>query len=102
EQRADLKGRRLLVATADGGATWLPATPCATSTGVAAVDQAQLVAPAEGFMVCARRLLHTLDAGQTWQIASDFSTAPELKDQAVRSVSFADSLHGWLTDAAGR
>lgn len=83
--------------TTDGGITWAPAQPFVSGAAVRGVS---FVTPSEGWAVSQTwspsggRIIHTMDAGQTWQTQLE-------TERSLNAVYFANARQGWAVGAKG-
>ncbi len=90
-------GDHVILATADGGATWTSQTVGADLTGVSFPDTTHGWAVGGSGPADSPAVLNTTDGGLSWQ--TQFTSTS--RSGPYRGVDFLDAAHGWVTGSGG-
>ncbi len=109
------KGLIVFLHTSDGGRHWMPApNPCPQDESLPS-GQISFINPTVGWALCAgqpsaghegKSLFQTLDGGHAWHLVTQteidqYDTDGLPSGGYANGIFFADTTHGWLTEARG-
>jgi photosystem II stability/assembly factor-like uncharacterized protein len=95
ELHNDTVARVVTLKTTNGGRTWLPIPARLAGSEGLGVQDAFFQNPVVGF-VCGNGVASTVDGGMTWTRVPGFPTS------FFSSMSWPDSLHGWIVGHGGK